>query len=144
MQIMRTKILFGINSPVILRAHLGLLITPNDLDDDYDWQLYDVTGHNPNDVFTNHNIMLPATGQGTSGSTGASAAGVRLYSMCIRSGNIEIKPLFAQMPNLIAGHEYLLLVSHFTDSQSGYALSFGGGTAVITDPAEPHLQQSNG
>ncbi|MBK6937735.1 MAG: gliding motility-associated C-terminal domain-containing protein [Chitinophagaceae bacterium] len=44
------------------------------------------------------------------------------------------------MPTLIQGHEYLLLVSHFTDGQSGYDLSFGGGTAVITDPLEPHLK----
>ncbi|MGZ8542005.1 MAG: gliding motility-associated C-terminal domain-containing protein, partial [Chitinophagaceae bacterium] len=45
-------------------------------------------------------------------------------------------------PQLVAGHEYILLVSHFTDSQSGYSLSFGGGTAVITDPNEPHLQKA--
>src|SRR5580700_7526233 len=27
---------------------LGLLITPNDLNDDYDWELFDITGQNPN------------------------------------------------------------------------------------------------
>jgi hypothetical protein len=43
------------------------------------------------------------------------------------------------MPNLIAGHEYILMISHFTNGQSGYDLSFGGGTAVITDPLIPHL-----
>jgi gliding motility-associated-like protein len=43
------------------------------------------------------------------------------------------------MPNLIAGHEYLLMISHFTDGQSGYDLSFGGGTAVITDPKVPAM-----
>ncbi|RYF86230.1 MAG: PKD domain-containing protein, partial [Chitinophagaceae bacterium] len=43
------------------------------------------------------------------------------------------------MPTLQAGRNYLLLVSHFSNTQSGYKLSFGGGTAVITDPAEPHL-----
>ncbi|RYG40919.1 MAG: T9SS type B sorting domain-containing protein, partial [Chitinophagaceae bacterium] len=37
---------------------------------------------------------------------------------------------------------YLLLISHFTISQSGYNLSFGGGTAVITDPADPHLDSA--
>ena len=55
---------------------------------------------------------------------------------------VETKPTFAKMPNLIAGHEYLLLVSHYTDSQSGYSLSFAGGTAVITDPKEPHLNNA--
>jgi gliding motility-associated-like protein len=41
------------------------------------------------------------------------------------------------------GHTYLLLVSHFAgDNQSGYDLAFGGGTGVITDPADPHLNQA--
>ncbi len=30
------------------------------------------------------------------------------------------------------------MISHFTPDQSGYDLSFGGGTAVITDPNMPH------
>jgi hypothetical protein len=30
---------------------LGFVITPNDLGDDYDWQLYDITGLDPNQVF---------------------------------------------------------------------------------------------
>jgi gliding motility-associated-like protein len=32
-----------------------------------------------------------------------------------------------------------LLISHFSDSQSGYSLSFGGGSANITDPVIPNL-----
>ena len=45
------------------------------------------------------------------------------------------------MPVLQQGHVYLLLISHFSDNQSGYKLSFGGGTAVITDPKLPDLQK---
>jgi hypothetical protein len=46
------------------------------------------------------------------------------------------------MPTIFVGHDYILLISHFTNSQSGYQLSFtmgqpGGGTAAITDPANP-------
>jgi gliding motility-associated-like protein len=45
------------------------------------------------------------------------------------------------MPDLIANHNYLLLVSHFDTSQHGYSLSFGGNgnTAVITDTVPPHM-----
>ncbi len=39
------------------------------------------------------------------------------------------------MPTIQEGHTYLLLTSHFTDSQSGYKLSFGGGTGSITRSA---------
>ncbi len=121
---------------------LGFIITPKDLTDDYDWQLYDVTGLNPDEVFTNRNIIVSGNWSGSSGLTGASASGVD-FIQCASDPAVETKPTFAKMPNLVIGHEYILLVSHWTDSQSGYSLSFGGGTAVITDPAEPHLQKAS-
>ncbi|HKB45933.1 MAG TPA: gliding motility-associated C-terminal domain-containing protein, partial [Chitinophagaceae bacterium] len=117
---------------------LGFLITPNTADEDYDWQLYDITGHNPNDIFTDKTIIVSGNWSGTYGPTGASASGVN-FIQCASNPVTETKPTFAIMPNLIQGHEYILMISHFTDTQSGYSLSFGGGTAVITDPAKPHM-----
>jgi gliding motility-associated-like protein len=119
---------------------LGFTITPADLTDDYDWQLYDITGLDPNDVFTNQNIIVSGNWSGSSGATGASASGVDFIQCASSPG--ELKSTFAKMPNLVVGHEYLLLVSHFTESQSGYSLSFSGGSAIITDPAEPHLKSA--
>lgn len=117
---------------------LSFVISPDNMDDDYDWQLYDITGLNPDDVFTNRNIIVTGNWAGSPGNTGASASGVT--NIQCASSPEDNRPTFARSPNLIAGHEYILLVSHYTDSQSGYDLSFGGGTAVITDPKEPHLQ----
>lgn len=113
---------------------LGFVITPNTIADDYDWQLYDITNRNPADVYTDVSMFVACNWSGEPGITGASAAGNSLIR-CEGPG----VPLFSSMPNIIQGHEYLLLISHFTDSQSGYSLSFGGGTANITDPTEPHL-----
>jgi gliding motility-associated-like protein len=117
---------------------LGFLIKPNNAGDDYDWQLYDITNRNPNDVFTDASLVVTGNWAGTYGNTGASSAGVN-FIQCA-SDPSENKNSFAAMPQLIAGHTYLLLVSHYTDSQSGYGLSFGGGTAVITDPTLPGIQ----
>jgi gliding motility-associated-like protein len=119
---------------------LGFTITPADLGDDYDWQLYDITGRNPDEVYTNRSLVVTGNWSGSSGLTGASSSGVN-YIQCA-SRPRDNAPRFSAMPNLIAGHEYILLVSHYTDSQSGYGLSFGGGTAVITDPKEPHLESA--
>jgi gliding motility-associated-like protein len=119
---------------------LSFVITPNNLGDDYDWMLYDITGRNPNEVFTNNSLIVTGNWAGTPGLTGASATGVT-FIQC-GSGQTENKPTFAKSPNLVVGHEYLLLVSHFDDTQSGYKLSFGGGTAVITDPQLPKLVKS--
>jgi len=117
---------------------LGFLITPNDLADDYDWQLFDITGHNPNDVYTDHTLFVTGNWSGSSGLTGASGAGNAIIQ-CASYPNGGV-PTFSKMPTLVIGHIYLLMVSHYSDNQSGYKLSFGGGTASITDPKLPDLQ----
>lgn len=118
---------------------LGFEITPNNMQDDYDWQLYDITGLDPDQVYTNHNIVVTGNWAGNPGTTGTSASGAN-FIQCA-SGYNGSEPRFAKMPALRAGHEYILLVSHFTDSQSGYSLSFGGGTASITDTTQPALKR---
>lgn len=115
---------------------LGFRITPLAANEDYDWHLWDITGVNPNTVLSGSPPpTVIANWAGTYGATGASSSGTS--NIQCGSDPSENRPTFAQMPNLIAGHEYLLLVSHFTDGQSGYDLSFSGGTAVITDPKIP-------
>ena len=116
---------------------LGFIITPLAANEDYDWQLWDITGRNPDDIFTDNTLVVTGNWAGTYGATGASASGVSGIECA--SNPADNKPTFAKMPTLIAGHEYLLLISHFTDGQSGYTLNFAGGTAVITDPTDPHL-----
>lgn len=118
---------------------LGFTIKPKNQGDDYDWQLYDITGLDPNEVFTNRNIIVTGNWAGTPGNTGTSINGVP-YINCA-SYPPDREPTFARMPNLIEGHEYILLVSHYDgDTQSGYELTFSGGTAVITDPQLPLLK----
>jgi gliding motility-associated-like protein len=119
---------------------LGFLIKPKDQGDDYDWQLYDITGRDPNDVFTDKSLVVTGNWAGTYGNTGASASGVS-FIQCASDPN-DKKNSFAKMPQILAGHTYLLLVSHFTNTQSGYDLSFGGGTAVITDTKLPLLERA--
>ncbi len=116
---------------------LGFIIKPLAANEDYDWQLYDITGRNPNDIFTVNSLVVTGNWSGSYGLTGASSTGVN-FIQCA-SIPADNAPTFSSMPNLIAGHEYLLMISHYTDGQSGYDLSFGGGTAVITDPLKPQM-----
>jgi gliding motility-associated-like protein len=117
---------------------LGFLIKPVDLGDDYDWQLFDITGHDPNDVYTDKTLFVSCNWSGNTGLTGASSAG-RSLNNCAGTSY----PTFSSMPTLKLNHDYLLLVSHFTKfkpGQAGYELSFGGGTASITDTIPPALK----
>jgi len=121
---------------------LGLQIKPNNLGDDYDWQLFDITGYNPEDVFTISTLVVAYNWSGEKGVTGTSSSAGSLF-ICGSLTNGPFRPLFSKMPTLIEGHNYLLMISHFLgDQQSGYRLTFQGGTASITDLTEPELQSA--
>jgi gliding motility-associated-like protein len=117
---------------------LGFIITPKDILDDYDWQLFDVTNHQPDEVYTNKQLYVAMGWSGETGITGTNASGTVLGA-CGGTG----QPLFTKMPDIIKGHKYLLLISHFSNSQSGYSLEFTGGTGVITDSVTPALDTAN-
>ena len=126
---------------------LGFLISGISPSDDYDWGLYDITGRNPNDVFTDASLQVSlnlygvssSTAQFTNSPTGCKAGATgNVHCEGSASGNSP----FNAMPTITVGHDYLLMVTNYTKSTSGYDLSFSGGTASITDPKEPHLQSS--
>lgn len=117
---------------------LVFFITPDTLRDDYDWQLFDVTGKNPQDVYSDTSMLVACSWSGYGGVTGASEDSGGVNFVECQGGTNR----FTKMPDLFAGRNYLLLVSHFEDiTQYGYGLSFGGSgnTAVITDTIPPHM-----
>ena len=117
---------------------LSFTISPKNIGDDYNWQLFDATPYNPAAVYTDAGLFVACNWSSQTGNTGASSEGVSLVNC---SGNKV--PLFSSMPNLIQGHVYLLLISHFSgNSQSGYTLTFSGGSAKIIDPVIPHFVAS--
>ena len=123
---------------------LGFLISGISNADDYDWVLFDITGQNPNDVFSNPalaiSINLYGAGSGPApypeSPTGCKAGATgNVHCEGSAGGNTP----FNAMPTITMGHDYLLMVTNWTKSTTGYDLSFTGGTASITDPKEPHL-----
>lgn len=117
---------------------LGFTVTPLTASDDYDWQLFDITGHAPDDVYSNTSLYVTSNWSAVPGATGTAAS-----ASAVTNCSGYSYPNKSKLPQLTAGHQYLLLVSHFTTSnQSGYTLSFGGGTANITDPKEPAMDKA--
>ena len=137
---------------------LGFLITPLNLNDDYDWMLFDVTGHDPMEVYTNTSLIVTYNWSGNSsleasrgytGVTGTSPTGTGVYICATNPQELGGSPPYSDsttlnvMPQIIIGHNYLLMVSHFTQTQSGYKLSFGGGTGVIRDITAPAIKEAS-
>ncbi|HEY9657387.1 MAG TPA: hypothetical protein V6C65_02905, partial [Allocoleopsis sp.] len=112
---------------------LGFTITPSDPNANYNWQLFDITNTNPADIFTNSSLFVACNWSSDLGPTGASIDGTQL-AVC--SG---LRPLFSQMPDIVRGRTYLLMVSNESNSPAPYQLAFDGGSASITDAVEPHL-----
>jgi gliding motility-associated-like protein len=118
------------------------------LDDDYDWVLYDITGRNPDDVFSNSSLQLSMNLYGVSTPNPPfpnNPTGTRVNA----SGDVHCEgdaagnTPFNRMPTLIQGHNYLLMIANFTVSNQGYSLTFTGGTASITDPLLPRLSRAS-
>jgi len=126
---------------------LGFLISGISSTDDYDWVLFDITGHNPNDVFTNSSLAISINIYGAGGGTvpfpesptGCTPGGSGNVHC---EGNASGNTPFNAMPTITVGHNYLLMVTNWTRSTTGYDLSFTGGTASITDPKEPHMESA--
>lgn len=116
---------------------LGFLIQPNSNNDDYDWQIFDITGKIPADVYTDASLFVSCNWSSNGPLTGASSTGSSLNN-CQGPSTSNISAL----PTLIQGHNYLMMVSNFSPSQAGYELSFGGGTSNITDTITPKFESA--
>lgn len=94
---------------------LGFQVKPNTASDDYDWQLFDITGiTNLNDVYTNAALTVCNNWSSNPDTTGTSAGRSNTRSCAGPTYSNQ-----TAMPVLIVGHTYLLMVSHFTDTQDG-------------------------
>lgn len=121
---------------------LGFVIDPKNPDDNYDWQFYDITGHGASEIYSDGALVREANWSGSRGQTGASASGQNARECA--SAPEDHEPTFSTMPNLVEGHVYLLLVSHHDGTpQSGFKLTFKGGSAIITNPATPGFVTAN-
>jgi gliding motility-associated-like protein len=108
----------------------GFLIQPGNGGDDYDWQVMDVTNRPPTDVYTT-NLRMSVNLSATTGSTGCTSAGTTDINCA------GATPRFNRLLNLVTGGDYLLMVTNYSNSGTGYNLSFTGGTALLTNVAPP-------
>ncbi|MFN8253662.1 MAG: gliding motility-associated C-terminal domain-containing protein [Ferruginibacter sp.] len=136
---------YGDNNPFYYRftctgsGTLAFDIAPVYQRDDYNWQLFDITGHNPDDIFRDKTLIITGNWSGSYGATGARAGGVN-YIQCRSDPFLGDKPTFSNMPSIIAGHDYLLMVGCNDNAAQGYTLTVGGGTAIISNGGTPVIK----
>ncbi|HLO91666.1 MAG: T9SS type A sorting domain-containing protein [Chloroflexota bacterium] len=112
---------------------LRFVITPVSSQDDYDWAVYNLNEHDCSQIRTGALLMMSscnaAGGPGYQGATGISSAhGGTTH--CRNGGNTN--KWNADLP-VEVGDTYVLCVSNWTSTQSGYTLDFSASTADIFD-----------
>lgn len=119
---------------------LGFLITPNDLDDDYDWALFNITNADCDDLGTNPNLLVScnaAGGFGCHGVTGCTASGIGNNTPGGCSGNGPLN----QLVPMQEGETFVLMVSNWTGSEQGYTLDFSESTGLgVFDEVQPQVE----
>lgn len=124
---------------------LSFVITPVSAADDYDWAVYNLNSMECSDIYNNAIFMQAscnaAGGPGFQGATGISSANGGTKS-CNNGGNTA--KWNSDLP-VNAGDTYVLCVSNWTQTQSGYTLDFSASTADIFDdvPATISFVETN-
>ena len=102
---------------------LNFSITPNQMSDDYDWALYNLTNNSCSDIYGTPSIEASCNYSGTPGITGPNGL-----------GGAQNEPTL----NVFAGEIFVLNVSQYTNSsQNGYTLDLTASTAEFFDDTPP-------
>jgi len=125
-------------------GELGFLITPNNISDDYDWAVFDITNASCAEIRTNPNLQVSCNAagggpcNGLTGATGATmwdvqGAGCDFFPPNQGGGDTAFNDLIPVQ----AGRTYVLMVSNWTQSPFGYTIDFGASTGLGTADQTP-------
>ena len=136
-------------------GEFGFVLTPNNSLDDYDWALFNITNAECGDIDNNSSLLVscnaaggtginPNACSGPTGATGASSydiqgAGCDSFFPDADSG---FSP-FNDLIQVTAGNTYVLMVSNWSASTSGYTIDFGISNVDIFDFEPPGLSEIN-
>lgn len=115
-------------------GNISFLITPADINDDYDWALYNLTTNNCSNIFApNGGMQVSCNYCMNTGSTGPNQANA---SYCNGPNSCSA---FNKIIPTAAGQTYALMVNNFSGTFNGYTLNFGASTAGIVDNVAPYM-----
>jgi gliding motility-associated-like protein len=114
---------------------VSFVISPNNAADDYDWAVYDITNNNCSDIPTlADNMQVSCNFCGTAGDTGPDGSSTQ---SCQYGDPSSCSPFNDEL-NVTTGETYVINISNFSSTQSGYSITFGG-TAQVIDDVPPEL-----
>ena len=113
-------------------GNLNFTVTPNNMTEDYDWAVYNLTNASCADIATDPSLSVSCNFSATPGTTGPTGAGTT------NSENAAGDPYNLVVP-VVAGQTYVVNISNFSTTQNGYTIDFGASSATIFDNIPPQL-----
>ncbi|MES2565403.1 MAG: gliding motility-associated C-terminal domain-containing protein [Bacteroidota bacterium] len=113
-------------------GNLAFQISPNSLNDDYDFALYDITGAGCADITNGSLSPVRCNYAADAGNTGLSSSGTNASEGAGGNNQSSVYPTQS-------GKTYVLIISNYSSTQSGYSLDFSAGTASIFDNIAPTI-----
>ncbi|PHN04417.1 T9SS type B sorting domain-containing protein [Flavilitoribacter nigricans] len=128
-------------------GELGFLITPNDINDDYDWALFNITNANCADIRNNQSLMVSCNAagggscNGLTGATGDTNFDIQGAGCNANSPNLaQGRTAFNDRIPMRARNTYVLMVSNWSGSTNGYTIDFSESTGLgILDESRPEV-----
>jgi hypothetical protein len=121
---------------------LKFSLTPNNLNNDYDWEMFNMTNVDCSHILTNAlSLSVSCNSYGVLGANGGTGINTALSNNhnCNGPGTLNGPPWNKDL-NVLAGQTYVLNISNWSPTnQSGYTLDFSGSTAVIFDNVPPTI-----
>lgn len=120
---------------------LSFVLTPNDLFDDYDWGLFEITSGGCEGIGTNLSPEVSCNSWGTAfGQNGPTGIATSLGGVGNSNGPGDLNgpPFNADLP-VQEGEVFALVVMNWTNSLQGYSINFGGSTASLYDDIAPSI-----
>ncbi len=112
-------------------GEINFTITPFSATDDYDWAVFNLSNSNCSAIFLDSSLQVSCNYDANTGCGGATGPN-GLMTACGQS-----EPTIPA----IAGQTYVVNVSNYSSSQSGYTINFSASTAMIYDAKPPEQTQ---
>ena len=131
-------------------GNFGFTLIPNNISDDYDWALFNITNATCEDIATDQSLQVScnaAGGSSCNGNTGANG-GSPYDNQGANCGNLppgQSQGFSAEnaLVPVQQGNTYVLLISNWTGSQFGYTIDFSAASNIgIIDNIDPEITES--
>ena len=115
---------------------LNFSITPNNPLDDYDWAVYNLSNASCADIFDNPALEVSCNFSGNTGNSGITGPNGQTTGLGAAQNEPEIP--------VLAGETYMINVSNFSSTQSGYSLDLASSSATVFDDVQPTINSIEG